>query len=704
MIYTPEGGQLADGNILSSDRTIPFWIEVQDAELLAPFVNLRCWFETYDDIDQDGVPDEGEYDESSQFLGGSPRGTIRVDFPAISLAGMGDGDRISCFIEGGDFAGYSFIGAGGPGFDSDIATMTVQPQDPTQVSLPSITLNRHEDMSLLQGVEHTFSFTFQDGNGLNSIDLIELDIAGDGRGIIQYDPLQGALTAPLGSSAIPLDIVAESLGDDAYLIELSFAIDLVAPEDWLEGAWIPSLRIIEEGELVSSGATNLEHLAWALDNRLMWRVDEIADMTTPSMPAYENRLNLQPGDTMSLQVSIVHRESNEPLFIELPASSEIHVLIDGGIQPYQSIHESSGLGFSAMINFELENWPGPIHTVQFGLVNKSELNSSLPDMTFEVAIDDVSPRIEFQSTSLIQLRSDFLDNQLVSFTVEDEGGMGNQSVDLHWVYRRDGIDIAGTGGSMSLGLGIHSGTSWTYSTYVDFTPTTNLESEDLLLIWVEGQDLAGNPLDGPNTYDSPRIPNLEVMHFTPELLSIWIDPPAPEVGQSVRVDLRISNIGNLGGNLNVGLWAWEPQPNTDAQIIRLSSQNVSFDPRQSTLLTFEFEAWREGDLQIYFVVNEDENSRVAVDIPPIREEGASLGWFERIFGDGPIIVSLLILVCTALGFGIAMLWFRDEDDLEDEDEWEDDSKEDWPAPPEEFPDESPPPLPSGLEDVDEEEE
>ena len=356
-----------------------------------------------------------------------------------------------------------------------------------------------------------------------------------------------------------------------------------------------------------------------------------------------------------------------------------------------------------MIDFELNNWPGPIHTVQFGLANKSELNSSLPDMTFEVAIDDVPPRIEFQTTSLIQLRSDALGNQLVSFTVEDEGGMGNQSVELHWTYRRDGIDITGASGSLNLGLGVHSGSSWTYSTYVDFTPVANLEYGDLLLIWIEGQDLAGNALEGPNTYDSPRTPALEVMHFTPELLSIWIDPPAPEVGQNVRVDLRISNTGNLGGELIVGLWAWEPRSNTDAQIIRLSSQIVSLDSRQSTLLTFEFEAWREGDLQVYFVINEDESSRVAIDIPPIREEGASLGWFERIFGDGPLVVSLLILVCTALGFGIAMLWLRDEDGLEDE-EWEDEDEEEWPAPPDKFPDESPPPIPPGLGDVGEEEE
>ena len=53
--------------------------------------------------------------------------------------------------------------------------------------------------------------------------------------------------------------------------------------------------------------------------------------------------------------------------------------------------------------------------------------------------------------------------------------------------------------------------------------------------------------------------------------------------------------------------------------------------------------------------------QIPVDVAPIREEGASLSWFERVFGDGPIVVSMLVLVCTALGFGAAMLWLRDDE-------------------------------------------
>ena len=67
------------------------------------------------------------------------------------------------------------------------------------------------------------------------------------------------------------------------------------------------------------------------------------------------------------------------------------------------------------------------------------------------------------------------------------------------------------------------------------------------------------------------------------------------------------------------------------------------------------------------------DSRIPVDVAPIREEGASLSWFERVFGDGPIVVSMLVLVCTALGFGAAMLCCDEESD-EWVDEYEDENE------------------------------
>ena len=697
MIHTPDGGQIADGNILSPNRMLPLWLEVEDAELLESFVDLRCWLESFDDLDGDGVADPDEYGHSNQFIGGAPRGQLRVDFPAFSLNGMADGDRVSCYVDGGDFAGHAFLGGGGPGFDADLATMTVETQQPTQVSLPSIQLDRHEDMALLQGVRHTFSFTVVDGNGITSLDAIELDLAGDGRGVVVFTPLDEAFIAIDGGHIVPLDARVEDLGDDAWGVELDIAIALTAPTEWQTGEWIPDLRIHEEGEMVSSGATDLAHLTWALDHRLRWVVDAVEDLTAPAMPAFDDRLNLQPGDAMRLDASVVHRETWAPLAIPLPTSDGVDLSILGGIQEHAVILQPEGAGFSTMLELSSSNWPGPLHDVRFGLRNVSRWNTSLPDLSFEIAIDDVAPRITFQSTSLVQLTSDHLTGQLVAFSIEDAGGMGEQAIELHWSYRRDGIDIAGAQGMMDMGLGVYSEGSWVYSAYADLTPVVGLNPGDMLLVWVEGSDLAGNPLKGTGTRDSPRVPALEVMHFTPGLTSVWVDPPNPEVGDMVRVDARISNLGNLPGQLSVALWAWEPQPAGGERIVPLQTRILNLDPGQGQLLSFEFEAWREGDLQVYLVLNEDEGTRLAVDVPPVREEGASLTFLERLFGDGPLALGLLVILCTALGFVGALLWLREEDGDEEEDD-EEEEFDDWPEPPESFPDETPPPMPPGLEE------
>ncbi|GIS43593.1 MAG: hypothetical protein Ct9H90mP16_06630 [Candidatus Poseidoniales archaeon] len=174
--------------------------------------------------------------------------------------------------------------------------------------------------------------------------MIQLDVAGDGQGIIDYQPLNETLSSTVNTPVVPLSVSTESLGDDAYLIEISFAINFGAPEEWLQGQWIPSLRIHEDGELVSGPAINLQHLAWALDNRLMWRVDTIEDLTLPSMPIFENKLNLQPGDSMSFTASIVHRELNQKIAIGLPQSTMVEINILDGEGHLQCIQFQMGAG------------------------------------------------------------------------------------------------------------------------------------------------------------------------------------------------------------------------------------------------------------------------------------------------------------------------------------------------------------------------
>ncbi|MDP6856968.1 MAG: hypothetical protein QGH13_05510 [Candidatus Thalassarchaeaceae archaeon] len=710
MLHTPQGGRPANGNVVSSTQIIPLWIEITDSELLSSFITLRCWLESINDIDGDNAPDDFEYGTYTQFIGGLPSGTMRIDFPALYPQGMSDGEQISCYIEGSDYAGHAIVGAGGPGFDNDMATFTVESQLPTQVSLSSLSLDRNSDMSLLQGVKHTFSFSIIDGNGLSSIDSIDLLLTGDEQGALHFDPLTYQLSAPENSHIVPFAARVSDLGSNAYDVEFDFAINLTAPTNWQEGAWIPDLVVTESGEVVSQNTLGLEAFSWALDHRLMWVIDDATDLTFPAMPMFENRLNLQPGDSMSLSASINHRETLIPIDIDLPDGSKSSIEILGG-EHYSENYSIVGNEFDAVLNMDDEIWPGPIATILIGLEDSSEYNISLPQLSFEIAIDNVPPELEFQSSSLILLQSDHLTGQLISFTVEDAGGMGDQPLVVKWSYRRYGVDISGAQGSAMMNLGSHTGHQWTYSEYVDLTPMASLGVDDSLVIWIEGNDLAGNPLVGFGTQNSPRSPILQVMHFSPILESVWVEPKRPEVGDMIQIDARITNLGNLDGSVEIGLWAWEQQSNGPDQLIRLEDYNLSLSPSKSFLLGFEFEAWREGDLQVYLVLDGQSESRVSVDIPPIREQGAGDTFTQRVFGDGPFMIGLLMIFWCGLGFVIAILWMGRRDITEEE--WDDhdldnveiESKaENWPEPPTHFPDESPPPIPKDLLDDSREEE
>jgi hypothetical protein len=714
MIHTPEGGQMADGNVVNPQTMLPLWIEVQDAELLGTIVTLHHWIRSYNDADGDGIADPSEYGGRTEVLGGTPQGTLRVDF--LGLPSGIEGDEISAYVTGADFAGHAFVAGGGPGQDNDLATIQVETQQPTQVSLASLDLDREDDIALFTGIKHRFEFTLIDQNGIDSIDEIRLHIAGEAAGpagTLVWHPISNQLISPEGSQLHPFSVQVEDLGDFAYHVILNFAIGLDAPTEWQVGPNVPDLVIIEGGSRLTLGTENLVHLGWALDHRLMWVVDNAEDLTTPAMGIFDGMLNLQPGDRFSLGASIHHRA--RAVAIDIPINGAATISIEGGTEIVIDSAVVSDGSFTTVQDMSQDIWPGPTATLVANLAGFESLNISLPSLQFVIAIDSISPYLEFQQTSLVILQSDALANQLVSFNIFDAGGMGDNPLTLRWTYSRWGVDLVNMQGTYEIGLSAYTDGIWVYSDYVDFTPLTpeSLQVNDQLLVWVEGADLAGNSLIGSNTRDNPRAPSLRVMYFAPQITDVQIGPEKPEVGDILEIDVRIINGGNLRGEISVGLWAQENRGGM-VEIIRIRDVNLTLEAGEAILLALDVEAWREGDLQLYLVMNEDVESWQALSVPRIQERGASSSAIDKLV-ESTFGVGLLILICTALGFGLAILALnrdRYDDEYEDEELLDDDEgsfdgneaadEEDWPEPPEEFPDEHigevPPPLPPGLSD------
>ena len=685
MIHTALGGQPADGNVVGRSATLPLYIDVSDDELLGNAVTLHSWVRAHDDADQDGQPDPDEYQTRVEILGGAPRGTMRIQFPAISIIGASEGDRISLYVTGGDFAGHPFQG-GGPGFAQDLATLTVEGQEQTQVVDHSIALNRHAGMALLTGVAHTFSFDVHDLNGVDSIDRFTLHLAGEAQspaGTMHYDPLGDVFHTPEASSIIPLEARKVDLGDHLYRVTLTFAIAPDAPGEWKQGPWSPDLIVSEDGAALDLGLTGLDGLAWALDDRWMWVLEEAQDLTAPAMEMFDRRLNLQPDDDFRIHASIRHRANGAPLAISLdhmPVEAAIRDAVNAENHTLSLTENAFNHSFTAHSHL----WPGPNADFIADMPELAMWNVSLPAFEFDLRIDSTAPQIEFQATSLVMLQTDLLADQLVSFTVMDDGGMGDEGVTLHWTFQRDGEDLAGAQGALEMGLGTWTGAAWTYTDYVDFTPPsgTVFAEGDRLLVWVSGADHAGNALEGPGTEGRPRIPALMVMQFDAGIATIDHDAEKPEVGDWITVDVRVRNTGNIPGQVAVDLWAWEMRGGEEIRITMAETETVALGVGESKLVSFTIEAWREGDLQLYIVLDQDAEERTAVELPRIREMGASETLSDQFFGG--MGVGIIGIVGLILGFGLAFVVLGRE--------------EEWPEPPAFFPDEEPPPLPPGLEE------
>ena len=204
---------------------------------------------------------------------------------------------------------------------------------------------------------------------------------------------------------------------------------------------------------VDTFTENMKTVNWCLDQRQLQlqgfrqstdvACRKIEDLTLP-MPILKIT-NLQPGDSMSFTYST---PGNEPkIAIGLPQSAMVEINILGGDDPFTMY--STPQWISTIIDFDA-NQKGPTHSIQFG-GRIFRIKCQFTRHVFCSCHRQYRSRIEFQTTSL----SNFV---LIHFpincilTVEDEIGMVSRPV-LHWVFRRDGLDISGTKSSFDMKLG-----------------------------------------------------------------------------------------------------------------------------------------------------------------------------------------------------------------------------------------------------------
>ena len=692
-----------DQDIWSLSRPLIMSLEIVEAESLSRELTLMTWIESIDDLNLDGVAQPSEYNSKLVLLPSNAHDVGIINLGLMDLSQGNDGALVSVYVSGSDASGRMYLDGGQGGMHADLATFRLAQERPTQIDRNSVSMDTI-DGTLLHAVSHSLSFPIEDLNGYTSIDEIHLWISGYGNesGHLIHRPLLGDLVAVEGSVMVPLgaDFVATDDTGNYGLATFTFATGENAPFDWTLESLIPAITVVEDEAMLDLDLFTLADLEWTLDDSTSWSVLEMEDLTAPFGRFYDGMMHAADGDAILCRLQMVHSSNGKPLSVPPvgrnvvvdPHFEEVMettpgVLVNGTI-------DSDGIVEFIVVLPQTER--DSQGTLRGRLMGTGSIHWGGFDV--DVVVDRTAPRLEFLQTSLAAIQTNRLDSQQVSFSILDLGGVAEEEVQMHWTFRRFGVDIPGSDGTQSIGPPMPQGVTFGVSNNVDISTvkSSELQDGDQLVVWFSFTDLSGNPVEGIGSQSDPRAPLLRVVWFDPSVEPISIEPQPTNLNGLVRIDLWVRDDGNQGGDLNVSLFGWVSD-SSGQRWVEFNRTDVELLPGGSMEVSFEIEAWQVGQMLLIAVMDEDiENGTT---LPPIQviDPLADRSLLDAALSGDLTVIGLLIVVFSGLGFMIGLfvvqrnteaISWDDEDDIPlPEEAPPSRPKGHWPSPPTRFPDE-----------------
>ena len=679
--------QPADGHIWDKSIPLALGLLVEDEFFLGDELTLFYWRAASDDLNLDNEAQLEEYQNITVQLNFG--NSEMIEFPFINVSPIVRAlanSRISLYVEANDLAGLALQAGGSAGLGTDLATMVLMPAAETTIEVTSVSLDSIS-RNLLPAYPHHFTFDLQNANGVESIDLIYFDLIGDSENCsIEYRPWSSnpiSYDEDCFASKPIIEFVEGSL--NVYTISVEFALSWNSITILGDETHTPSLRVEDYGDDLGLGLENLHWLNWSLYDKLEVVLESWQDLVPENGSLEDDQLYLQPGDIIDVEWSVEYYS----LGIKtgpLPINSNSTIKVLGGlVEMEKQVHIGSQNPGIARFSFEEKNFPNGRANIIAELSGMSNYN--IHNMDIQVNLDDNSPQITFIPTSLVRVRSDSLDGIQVSFKIEDDFGMPQQSVILNWVFQRNGLAITGAQGQLEVDF-ISQGIYYDILNLSEEIETAELRGSDEIIIWVEGRDLAGNPLIGAGSEYEPRRPAWDYIAFSPEVVHISVTPRIAKLGEIINIDVQLQNTGILSGNITLNLW----QMQDETMVLLASSENIRLLPSLSFTQSFDHEIAMMGDQQLYLSFDDDEDY-VPVPLGIVRDslnDDTSSGMTT------PIVFGFLGVFILVIGM---LFVARPRHSFEDE--WEEEEEEEAPPPPP--PQEVAPPRPAGLDIVNEEE-
>ncbi|MDG1525451.1 MAG: hypothetical protein P8Q90_05225, partial [Candidatus Thalassarchaeaceae archaeon] len=480
------------------------------------------------------------------------------------------------------------------------------------------------DEHLLANQIHTFSMIIQDANGVQTLDDIAVYLAGQSYaplGQFNYDPRQAVLSTVTGSHVEPISAVVTPMSADTSRLDITFRMDWDTPtsQNW----YVPGVTVTDDTATVAN-LNNLNALRWRLDNVLVAVATDLVDLTPPLSEGNASTLNVQEGDELIIDGIVQYSATSVPILVPNENLSVRAQILVGSVVVEKVVAVQSGGFFSAPLVLPERTPPAQQLPIELTVLNVPGAGTALPNTDSSIVIDSNAPQVvfdqfRFPASSLLKLESDQLGAVQIDLLIEDSGGVPTTNLTVHWDFYRNGLPRLGIGGIGELQFVSVDGDQAHFGNQLDMRPSdgNKLQNGDQISVWFEGEDLAGNALEGEGTEGAPRYPLLEIIEFVWIHADWVISPSSPEYGESVEIHAMFMNTGLRGGSINVTL---AEQRDGDLMDIDSKTLNLSSLDSDATIM-FEWEAWKAGTPELYIYIDGDyENPIPVVEFTVIGEE------------------------------------------------------------------------------------
>lgn len=646
-LYALDSGGIsaADGHVWMAGQSLALRLLIEDSDGLASPLKMYYWLENHDDSNGDGIMQANEYREVSVSLSNGSLSS-EVDLPLLDDQQIKDSSqltgRASIYFVAQDLAGNYIDNGGSFGQENDLATIIVANRQDTVINPQSLYFDTIEGL-IMPGKEHHFAFDLTDGNGIQTLDKIELALLGrddSSNCYITYFPRSSSLEYDHQCFVLEPNVMLTKHSLSAtWTVNFSFRMDWNGLNQSGQGGGLPSLKVFDEGQDLGLGLSKISIFQWQPSFEVELIIVNLSDLTEPIGQTESSDIWLFSGDEIELNASLMH-QGTEFSAEYFPTQSIDWHLSDGE----REIAGVTWIEQDGSINLVLAMDPEIIKHLSATLVlslNSSVISTS-QTLAINITIDNSPPKIIIPAGYLTTIDSNDLQNVEIVAIIVDSAGVRTNEITMYWHYKRVGSIIEDSLGQAAIAFNSLSGTSTTFSSIVDMTLQNQslIQSSDRIEIWFEATDKAGNELQGNGNSSSPIKPLFRWIDFEPRFDIIQATPYRPTIGEEINITARVVNEGVLGGNITLLL--------TDSKGIVYASEVFYLESGQWQQFTWSIEAWKTGRLGLVVQIV-DYSGEVPVPIANVMEhQDKSQSSSSQLLG-----VSILMVVFASIGLFLA---------------------------------------------------